>query len=525
MAASVVIGQISFSPGFSDGFETQNRLLLSAIYNIKNSSVIEGAGISVSSAPLSSYYNLNNVTVKGFANIPVSVTNLTFNLNNVNIVGDANVSTDKLSASYNLNDPSISISSLNTVSAVNGYYEIHSPDILVNGGITILIDLMNATYSFKDSSIKGNSLFVPNLVTAQYNENTVNIVEGSGSTNSASTLNSNFNLQDVNIHASVKNAENILSASYNLNDVTVKSINRISADSLTTSYILQDPSLKVSSKLDVNKLTISYTLEDANFFAVINYNFSADTLSASWNINNPEVIIAIPDWLNDAQVPWNSHWRDDTECKDNERELYSTLITDTYNKFACVWIYYPTSYNITYDRVFKEDQNKYVIRAFSAMGFVEDIPAEHKSYNLEGIIGLDIVRAYFSIAHFTEASTYSGISSGIYGSYSPTVGDICYLTSNSAFYEVINVKNTVEQFMNRPNNYEVTMRVFKDNKMTVSATIPFTDPIYTVCSSAASATEQFHDYLAINSDVSVLISAIEYKPKPGEKIQDAFNGW
>jgi len=345
MAESVIIGQISFSPGFSDGFETQNRLLLSAIYSVKNSSIIEDAGISVSSSPLSSYYNLNYALIKGFANIPVSVTNHAFNLNNVNIITG------------------------------------------------------------------------------------------------------------------------------------------------------------------------------------VNYTFSAEALTASYNINNPEVIIAIPDWLNDAQVPWNSYWRDDTECKDNERELYSTLITDTYNKFACVWVYYPTSYNITYDRVFKEDQNKYVIRAFSAMGYIEDIPAEHKSFNLEGIIGLDIVRAYFSISHFTEASTYSGITSGIYGSYSPAVGDICYLTPNSAFYEVINVKDTIEQFMNRPNNYEVTMRVFKDNKMTVSATIPFTDPIYTVCSSAASATEQFHDYLAINPDVDILISAIEYQPKPGEKIQDTFNGW
>ena len=273
-----------------------------------------------------------------------------------------------------------------------------------------------------------------------------------------------------------------------------------------------------------NNLLLSavYKINNVN---EINYTFTANTLSCSYNINNPEVIIAIPDWLNDAQVPWNSYWRDDTECKDNERELYNTLITDTYNKFACTWVYYPTTYNITYDRVFKEDQNKFVIRGFSAIGYIEDIPAEHKSWHLEGIVGLDIIRAYFSISHFTEASTYSGVTSGVYGTYSPTVGDICYLTPNNVFYEVINVKNTIEQFMNRPNNYELTLRVFRDNKMTVSATIPYSDPIYTVCTSAQSATENFHDYLAINSDVDVLISAIEYQPKPGEKIQDAFNGW
>lgn len=253
--------------------------------------------------------------------------------------------------------------------------------------------------------------------------------------------------------------------------------------------------------------------------------YITDVLSASYNINNAEAIIAIPNWLDDAQVPWNNYWRDDTECKDNERGLYDSLLTDTYNKFASVWVYYPTSYNITYDRVFKEDQNKYVLRAFSAMGYIEDIPAEHKSYNPEGVVGIDIFRAYFSISHFTEASTYSGNTSAVYGSIRPLVGDICYLTPNGVFYEIINVKDTIEQFMNRPNNYELTLRVFRDNKMTVSASIPFTDPIYTVCTSAQSATEQFHDYLAINSDINVLISAVEYQPKPGEKTQDAFNGW
>lgn len=259
-----------------------------------------------------------------------------------------------------------------------------------------------------------------------------------------------------------------------------------------------------------------------------NYTFSADVISGSYNLNNNEVVIAIPDWFNLPQVPFNDYWRDDTECRDNERDLYDSLITDTYNKFACVWVYYPTTYNITYDRVFKEDQNKFVIRGFSAMGFVEDIPPEHKSWQLAGIIGQDIVRAFFSKGHFAEASTYSGSTSAVYNSYKPTVGDICYLTPNNIFYEVINVKETVEQFLNRPHNYELVLRVFRDNKMTVSAdspTLPFTDPIYTVCTSAQSATEQFHDYLAINTKVDELFSAIEYIPKPGEKSSNAFGGW
>lgn len=278
-------------------------------------------------------------------------------------------------------------------------------------------------------------------------------------------------------------------------------------------------------------LTGNYFLESPTISAQYNPDLqvviSADTLSASYRLEIPSVIISIPEWINCPQSPWNSYWRDDTECKDNERYLYDSVLTDTYNKFAVTWIYYPTTYNITYDRVFKEDQNRFVIRAFSALGYIEDIPPEHKTYNIEGIVGIDIVRAYFSISHFTEAATFSGVTSGAYESYTPTVGDICYLTSNGVFYEVISVKTTVEQFLNRSHNYEVVMKIYRDNKMTVSADSPtlIDNVILTVCTSALSATTQFEDYLAINTDVDEMVSSIEYIPKPGEETGDAFGGW
>lgn len=250
-------------------------------------------------------------------------------------------------------------------------------------------------------------------------------------------------------------------------------------------------------------------------------------INVKYSIFQPEVFIAIPEWFNSAQVPFNSYWRDDTECKDNERNLYDTLMTDSFNKFACVWIYYPTTYNIIYDRVFKEDRNKFIIRGFSAMGYIDDIPSNHKTWNIEGIIGQDIVRAYFSIAHFKDVSTYQNNDQNVYPKYSPQVGDICYLTPNSMFYEVINVKTTVEQFLNRSHNYELTLRVFRDDKMTVSADSPtlINDPILTICASEVSATTPTVDFLSVNSFVDDTVIPIEYSDKPGEKKSDSFGGW
>jgi hypothetical protein len=442
MADSVFIGRVSFSPGFSDGFETQNRLLLSAVYNINIPLVSGGvtSSINVSALPqnLSATYSI----------IPTSI------IEGSGLLTSANI----LSAIYNLTDPQI------------------------KAYVTIPVSIISASYQLNIPQILNSSVIIPEILSATYNSEGVNV---RGSSNTLSDI------IDVN-------------------------------------YQLLSPTLSIATTATGSSLNATYTIEDINNIVEVNYTLSANVISGAYNLNNPEVIIAIPEWFNCPQVPFNDYWKDDTECRDNERDLYDTLITDTYNKFASVWVYYPTTYNITYDRVFKEDQNKFVIRAFSAMGFIEDIPPEHKTWQLEGIIGMDIVRAYFSIDHFTEASTFSGITSGIYESYQPTVGDICYLTPNDVFYEVINVKTTVEQFMNRAHNYELVLRVFRDNKMTVSAnspTLPSTDPIYTVCTSAISATEQFSDYLSINTKVGELFSAIEYVPKPGEHLSDSFGGW
>ena len=551
MANSVTIGEISFSQGFANGFEIQNRLLLSSTYNLILPSITQGIGTVVSVSPISAIYNIP--TVNADINFDVHPTPLSasYILNNAIINTSVNiaVSANTLSSNYNLNQTQelVGLGKIVSATNLNSTYSINSANIKF--GSTIIPNSLSADYTLVPTVIKVTSLVIPNILSASYSENNVliktgtgiladalsaayqqnsaSIIQGLGLITSAGILNAQYNLTNVSISTTVKNYADVLSASYNVNDASVIGNAIIGPDTLNATYSLQDPSIYVQTVVTNDVLNVTYNIEDASIFVAVNYTFSADILSASYNIYDSQIIIALPEWINDPQVPSTSYWRDDTECKDNERFLYNSLLTNSNNMFAPIWQYYPTTYNLITDRVFKEDSNKMVIRSFSASGMIEDIPPEHRSYKLEGLVGNDIVRAWFSQVHFTEASTYSGLTPDVYPSWSPAIGDYLYLTSNGLFYEVINVNDAIELFLNRQHNWELVMRVYRDNKLTVSAGSPtlVNDVILQVCTSAASATTQFNDYLEINEDLDELIKPIEYDEQSGEQSANPFGGW
>lgn len=522
-----IVGGISFSPGFDNGFESQNSLLLSAIYNIQNTNIINGSGVVIDASVLSASYNFINPEILLSTNVYANISNIVLNIPITNIIGNSSSSTSKLFSTYSLNDITVKGNSVVVPSILTSEYVLNNADIDINGSISLNVDLLSSKYNFYDSIIKGNALNVASILSASYKEHNNSIIQGTGIINNLQPLNLKYYLNDIAVETIVKNYANILSAAYNINNVNIKGDANIESNLLNYKYELLNPIIKTESIISLNILDVKYLIEDANILTVINYRFSADILSASYNFNQSDVIIALPEWINDPQVPSTSYWRDDTECKDNERFLYNSLLTDSYNKFAPIWQYYPTTYNLVTDRVFKEDSNKMVIRSFSASGMIEDIPPEHRSYKLEGLVGNDIVRAWFSQVHFTEASTYSGLTPDVYPSWSPAIGDYLYLTSNGLFYEVINVNDAIELFLNRQHNWELVMRVYRDNKLTVSAGSPtlVNDVILQVCTSAASATTQFNDYLEINEDLNELIKPIEYDEQSGEQSANPFGGW
>jgi len=182
---------------------------------------------------------------------------------------------------------------------------------------------------------------------------------------------------------------------------------------------------------------------------------------------------------------------------DNERKLYDLLVTEAYNCHGITMTYNVLSYNTKKDRIFGEDNNRSVLRAFDFQAYVE-LPRDVRSFSIMGITWNDIFHLYVSKKHFAVASKYSnGIKSE--DSYIPHVGDLVRISYNelkdptkstrldtdtpspndllrsseynNTYYEIIMVKQQTEQFLQQSHTWDLNVRVYRDKSIPLSGTI------------------------------------------------------
>lgn len=179
--------------------------------------------------------------------------------------------------------------------------------------------------------------------------------------------------------------------------------------------------------------------------------------------------------------------------------------TDAYGKFGLQSVYYKVSENLKRDKIFGEDQLMVIERAFNFMMYTDQLPPNVQTYQLQGIWGEDVVTCYVGITAFKYWSTYGGADRNtpkVYDDFQPRIGDIVYLPQNTpihstigTFYEIRDVKYYQEAFGLQSHTYTLTLKVYKDTKLTIlnnSPTIPQEDPIWTV------ATQDFPEQYNIN---------------------------
>jgi hypothetical protein len=174
----------------------------------------------------------------------------------------------------------------------------------------------------------------------------------------------------------------------------------------------------------------------------------------------------------DPDLPPSFYFQEQTSAYDSEKELYSVLQMESFNKFGVSVIYYPISYDTTFDPVFGEDNNRTVTRNFEIMGYY-DLPREDKIATQFGLNVLDEATLYINKDHFRVASTYilSGALSGYYPEYSPKVGDVLKPQYNTFFYEIITVKDTDEMFHRIKNAWTLILKPYYNQHLSVSATV------------------------------------------------------
>ena len=210
---------------------------------------------------------------------------------------------------------------------------------------------------------------------------------------------------------------------------------------------------------------------------------------------------------------------------------------EAYGLYGLKLQYYPVSKNLDRDRLFGEDQLRWILRSFYFEGYVESIPPNVRSYKIEGIWGEDMVQMFAAIKAFDYYSTYGGSDKntpGIYEVWKPKIGDMIYMPQNGMFYDVRDVKYYDNAFGLTKHVYSLALKVYKDDKYTVSAneTMPSTDPVWDVATSALTAAHPTTDILELNEALSANRNANmmdpTYKPKIPIEQQtqiDPFGGW
>ena len=158
----------------------------------------------------------------------------------------------------------------------------------------------------------------------------------------------------------------------------------------------------------------------------------------------------------------------------------------------------------TVDPLFGEQQLRTVDRAFWFMGYVTQLPPSVRTYQLQGIWGEDVVQVLTGTAAFKHFSTYSGADRNAEGARDPLpgarIGDLVYLPNNGTMYQIVDVKLWEETFGTSSRYTSLTLRVYRDDKMTVSSdeTIPADDPVRKMCSSSIESDRPVDDCLEIS---------------------------
>lgn len=200
-------------------------------------------------------------------------------------------------------------------------------------------------------------------------------------------------------------------------------------------------------------------------------------------VNTPSVCVSFADYDSFSDLPNNDYFVA-TDNYTNERNLYDLLLTESFNQFGVPLVYYQSSYDVNYDKIYGEDNNRKYLRYFDIMGFYE-LPKEMEQWSMFGIEGLDTFQIFVSKRHFKTAS----------GSYIPRPGDVLQAKYNDRFYEITDVGEEEYVYMQRKHTWTFTVKVFRDEHIGVDSSI--------------SATATITPYTDKNSDIFDITSIID----------------
>ncbi len=199
---------------------------------------------------------------------------------------------------------------------------------------------------------------------------------------------------------------------------------------------------------------------------------------------------------------------------DNDKALISLTINEYYNKYGVCMEYYATTYDVGYDSVWGEDNNRKYSQYFNVNGFF-NLPKEDKVWSNFGIEGTDEIVIWISKRHFTATSINS--DTGV--SYErPQIGDIIKSDYSNYFYEITEVAEDTGQYL-QSNQYiwELHARPMKNEMINTSPEISASD---------LAGIASMDDIFNIDNTIDIEKEEIIYNQEPNEKPNgDPFGNW
>lgn len=217
-----------------------------------------------------------------------------------------------------------------------------------------------------------------------------------------------------------------------------------------------------------------------------------------------------------------------TKCSpayNNERRLYDNLATEFINQHGVCLSYYITSWDVTYDSIVGEDNNRFFERTFDFMGYYT-LPREDKIWTKFGIEGMDSFSIFVSKLHFKDASTFGNnqvqgnIGVNTYENYIPKIGDVIISKYNHFIYKVVEVKEETNMFlMSKQHMWELIVKQFKDEHIgvTLETSASMGDII--------DYTNKTNDIFNISGEVESKNDQIKYNPSQNEQQVNPFGDW
>jgi hypothetical protein len=179
--------------------------------------------------------------------------------------------------------------------------------------------------------------------------------------------------------------------------------------------------------------------------------------------------------FDDFERESNEFFRCVTRDYDNERLLYDSLVSEAINIHGVEMIYYALTYDVNYNKIWGEDNDRRYERCFAFMAYYE-LPKEDNNFTKLSIEPFDTVIMTISKKHFENASLYDseGFRQPQLSAYKPKIGDIIKAGYSNYYYEIVDINQEENMFLQSKHTWTFTVKPFKNEHHSIQESeLPF----------------------------------------------------